>query len=122
MRCAYEVDTDQSNSAVTLVHTDADGERTVKYRIQLTTTRPNFGGLRWWFLCPLTRNGNQCGRRVAKLYYRNEPNCFACRRCHNLTYRSCQESRLNDLFGRLAQDSGIRRGEFIRRLHSELRL
>jgi hypothetical protein len=25
----------------------------VDYRVRLTSTRPNFGGLRWWFLCPL---------------------------------------------------------------------
>ena len=34
----------------------------VDYRVRLTSTRPNFGGLRWWFVCPLVR------RRVAKLY------------------------------------------------------
>ena len=25
----------------------------VKYKIRLVTTRPTYGGLRWWFLCPL---------------------------------------------------------------------
>src|SRR5205807_10480703 len=25
--------------------------------ILLVTTRPHFGGLRWWFLCPLVVNG-----------------------------------------------------------------
>src|SRR5690242_11870938 len=23
------------------------------YRVQLEATRPNYGGLRWWFLCPI---------------------------------------------------------------------
>jgi hypothetical protein len=30
--------------------------------IYLTTSRPYFGGLRWWFVCPRSR------RRVRKLY------------------------------------------------------
>jgi hypothetical protein len=32
------------------------------YRIQLETTQPHFGGLRWWFVCPLS------GRRAQVLY------------------------------------------------------
>lgn len=32
------------------------------YRVRLTGTPMRFGGVRWWFLCPLS------GRRVAKLY------------------------------------------------------
>src|SRR5262245_43370010 len=26
-------------------------EKAVDYSVQLVTTRPNFGGLRWWFIC-----------------------------------------------------------------------
>ena len=29
----------------------ARGE-SMDYRVRLVTTRPNYGGLRWWFLCP----------------------------------------------------------------------
>jgi hypothetical protein len=39
----------------------------VDYRVCLTTTRPRFGGLRWWFVCPLTKAGRPCTRRVGKL-------------------------------------------------------
>jgi hypothetical protein len=32
------------------------------YRVHLETTRPNYGGIRWWFICPLS------GRRARVLY------------------------------------------------------
>jgi hypothetical protein len=62
------------------------------YHVGLTATRPRFGGLRWWFLCPLTVNGRACGRRVGKLYLPPGASYFGCRHCHRLTYTSCQES------------------------------
>ncbi|MCA9947859.1 MAG: hypothetical protein KC449_30465, partial [Anaerolineales bacterium] len=52
----------------------------------------NFGGHRYWFICPLTANGRYCGRRVGKLYLAPGSRYFACRHCQNLTYRSSQES------------------------------
>lgn len=44
----------------------------------------HFGGNWPWLICM------DCKRRVAVLYLRGK--YFACRRCHNLTYRCCQES------------------------------
>jgi hypothetical protein len=61
------------------------------YRVRLTTTRPRFGGLRWWFVCPLIVQGQPCNRRVRKLYLPPAARYFGCRRCHELTYTSCQE-------------------------------
>src|SRR5262249_5593870 len=60
------------------------------YPVQLVTTPCRLGGVRWWFRCPLTKNGVACQRRVRKLYLCGR--YFGCRRCHNLTYRSTQES------------------------------
>ena len=50
--------------------TDRDtGEKTdYDYKVSLTTTPCHFGGVRYWFICPLTTNGVYCGRRVAKLH------------------------------------------------------
>jgi hypothetical protein len=62
--------------------------------ISLVTTRPHFGGLRWWFLCPLKVDGATCRNRVAKLHLRNGH--FGCRSCHDLTYLSCQQSHQLD--------------------------
>ncbi len=62
------------------------------YHVALTATRPRFGGLRWWFVCPLVVKGVACGRRVGKLYLPPSGRYFGCRTCHDLTYTSCQES------------------------------
>jgi hypothetical protein len=77
------------------------------YLVFLTTTRPRFGGLRWWFLCPLTVNGRPCNRRVGKLYLPPSGRYFGCRHCYDLTYTSCQESRKYDgLYRLLAREMG----------------
>jgi hypothetical protein len=62
------------------------------YRVYLTATRPRFGGLRWWFLCPISG----CGRRVRTLHIAPGGRYFACRQCNDLTYTSCQESHKGD--------------------------
>lgn len=51
------------------------------FSVKLTTTQPNYGGTRYWFVCP--RIG--CGRRVAKLYVTEDRIC-GCRRCLRLVY------------------------------------
>ena len=67
--------------------------------IRLTTTRPGFGGYRWWFVCPLIVNGVPCNRRVGKLYLRGR--YFGCRICHDLRYVSSQEAhQVERMFGR----------------------
>lgn len=71
------------------------------YTVELSTTRPRLGGLRWWFLCPLITRGQPCGRRVAKLHLPPRGRHFGCRGCHGLTYASCQESRKSDPLARL---------------------
>ena len=60
--------------------------------ILLQTTQPNFGGVCWWFTCPLELDEAPCGRRVRKLYLPLGNLYFGCRHCHDLTYQSCQES------------------------------
>ncbi len=53
------------------------------YRVKLETTRPNYGGLRWWFLCPIT------GRRVRVLYLPGSGgSVFASRQALGLAYHS----------------------------------
>lgn len=67
---------------------------TIRDPIRLQTTRPKFGGLRWWFTCPLVTAGRPCRRRVATLYLVGR--YFGCRACHGLTYRSCQEAHRDE--------------------------
>lgn len=56
------------------------------YRVSFTYTTPGAGGKRVWFLCP------RCRRRC-RILYGGHP--FACRQCHNLTYKTRQQSRLD---------------------------
>jgi hypothetical protein len=54
----YEVDTlDMARPSVrlsyTLTHAGTEEREALDYRVALTTTSPRFGGLRWWFVCPL---------------------------------------------------------------------
>jgi hypothetical protein len=64
--------------------------RNCDYWVPITSTHCNYGGVRFWFLCPGWKNGVRCGRRCRKLYLRGIT--FACRLCHGLTYESTQKS------------------------------
>lgn len=66
------------------------------YQIPLATTECNFGGIRYWFICPWYKNGRYCGRRVGKIY--KDGDYFACRHCYELSYRSRNENRRFALF------------------------
>lgn len=64
--------------------------------VRLATTTPNYGGLRYWFVCPCYRgggNGHFCNRKVQKLYLPSGACEFGCRRCHRLAYAAENESR-----------------------------
>jgi hypothetical protein len=108
----YRVQTlDMGRPAVWLSYSrgqKSDGQQeSADYPVDLTVTRPRFGGLRWWFICPLVVGGRPCGRRVGKLYL--PPSCryFGCRHCYELTYTSCRESHKYDtLYRFMARDMG----------------
>ena len=85
------------NYTITSHHT---GEKTdYDYKINLTTTPCYFGGVRYWFLCPFSRNGIPCGRRVGTLYLVPDRDYFGCRYCHDLSYESRNECRLGRFGG-----------------------
>jgi hypothetical protein len=54
------------------------------YKIRLTTTPCNYGGVRYWFICPLSKNGQYCGRRVGVIYSIGK--WFGCRHCGDICY------------------------------------
>ncbi len=58
----------------------------MNYVIKLTTTPCNYGGKRYWFICPLIKNGKRCGRRVGVLF--NIGKWFGCRHCGDIAYSS----------------------------------
>jgi hypothetical protein len=69
--------------------------------VDVVWTVPTYGGRRWWWICPLLVSGRPCGRRVGKLYLPPGGGSFGCRRCHELTYTSSQESHKHDGLAKL---------------------
>ena len=88
----YEADLCDKGSAWLRLHytvTKGDGSKVERhYRVPLETTRPHFGGVRWWFVCPLT------GCRAAKLYLPPGADRFAGRTAWRLAYRSQRNGAL----------------------------
>jgi hypothetical protein len=67
--------------------TDPAGTRTeYDYTIPLQETGQPGRKPVYWLTCP------SCGRRAGTLYMPPMAQRFACRKCHDLTYTSCQES------------------------------
>jgi hypothetical protein len=62
------------------------GKSDMNYRVELTTTPCNLGGKRYWFICPLSKNGRYCGRRVGVIYSIGK--WFGCRHCGEIAYQS----------------------------------
>jgi hypothetical protein len=106
-RIGYEVNTTDARPWVRLSYTFTESGTSLDYKVFLRVTRPHFGGLRWWFVCPLTVGGRTCARRVGKLYLPPGAHYYGCRRCYHLTYTSCQQSRKYDsLYRRMAASTG----------------
>ena len=82
----------------------------MSYPVRLDWTPCHLGGRRVWWRCPSVG----CGRRVAVLY---GGRVFACRHCHDLTYRCQRETdddraarRAGTLRRRLGWEPGILNG------------
>ncbi len=63
------------------------------YIIPVISTPCNYGGKRWWFICPLSVNGRACQRRCRIVYLPPGAAYLGCRECHQLTYESRQRHR-----------------------------
>jgi hypothetical protein len=89
----YEVNTaDMAFPWIRLYYTFTLTQEHMDYKICLQPAQPSFGGLRWWFICPLLQHRRPCNNRVAKLYLPPSGRYYGCRHCYDLTYESCQES------------------------------
>lgn len=103
----YYVKGSDEGPTVTLHYRWRDKED-VNIPIRLEATPTQFGGRRWWFICPLIVGGIACNRRAGKLYLPPGARYFGCRKCYDLTYRSCQEAHQAErLFGRLGFDAEV---------------
>ncbi len=91
------IEEDEKYIRINYTQTDrASGDKKdFDYKVPITTTPCNYGGVRYWFRCTLSRNGNHCGRRVGTLY--KDGDWFGCRHCWNLTYEARNKNRRNKL-------------------------
>jgi hypothetical protein len=83
----FVIDVDEDdlpNNHIVLIYTSYGED--IRERIDIDTTPCNFGGVRYWFVCP------SCNRRASKIHVAPGSRHFRCRNCADLTYRSCQES------------------------------
>ncbi len=119
-RIQFEVNTLNPESPwLRLFYTRTRDAEEIDYHLQLTTTRQNFGGVRWWFICPLVINNYSCMKRVGKIYLPPQRKYFGCRHCYDLTYTSCLESRKYDsLYARIAVDMPGMTKEDVKRILS----
>lgn len=78
--------------------TEQDGsKKDFDYKVRLETTPCNYGNQRYWFICPLVKDGQYCGRRVGVLYKGGD--YFGCRHCYNLFYSSQNKNRHGKYYG-----------------------
>lgn len=77
---------DSKNIRLEYVYTSqgTDGKESMDYKIELVTTPCNYGGKRYWFICPLNKNGKYCRRRVGVLFSIGK--WFGCRHCGEIAY------------------------------------
>ena len=89
-RVGLEVNmTGEPYARFTYAISDREGNSTpYDIEVSLVTTSYNFGGVRYWFACPM------CSRRVGGLYLAPGESYFMCRGCNNLTYRSRNRCRI----------------------------
>jgi hypothetical protein len=77
----------------TITENETGEKKDYNYIIPVVSTRCNYGGKRWWFICPLVVNGRVCQRRCRIVYLPPGTEYFGCRECHQLTYESRQRHR-----------------------------
>jgi hypothetical protein len=98
--CSVEVETllgaDTDKTPIAVLRTGVLSARGIEQKIKLTKTPCHYGGFRWWFECPVVKDGVYCGNRSSKLYLPVGQLYFGCRSCYDLTYESCQTSHKYD--------------------------
>ena len=79
----------------------------VRLPIGLSTSGQYFGGVRFWMLCPIVKDGKGCRKRVGKLHLPPGETEFGCRDCYDLTYQSSQDAHKLDLSKSLSNLMGL---------------
>jgi hypothetical protein len=73
-------------TSVTLSYPPSDGQ-IARERFIVEATKPQYGGLRYWFVCSC------CFHRTQKLFRPHDEESFACRKCYDLAYCSQREHK-----------------------------
>jgi hypothetical protein len=78
-------------NALKIYHSNKEGGEKNSFTqiINLTNTNLYWGGIRYWFICPM----ENCKRRVGCLFLPPEKLHFGCRHCWKLTYLSSQNKK-----------------------------
>jgi len=104
----YRVGPAGKSSMLDLSYMPNGSDEKINLSIPLVTSYPKFGGIRFWFTCPLNKGGRPCQRRVGKLYLPPGGKYFGCRHCHDLSYTSSQEAHIfDDLWAIIAERAGV---------------
>lgn len=84
------------------------GEPITQY-VRLVTSRPNYGGVRWWFVCPLLE-ARGVVRRVRALYLPPGAKRWGSRHAYGLTYQSQRDCGLERALVRSLARNGSEHG------------
>ena len=110
---AYRDQLRQSGKASSIEVNYSYRGKSYRYPIQLTKTSCNYGGYRYWWLCP------SCSKRISVLYCAG---LYVCRHCIGANYGSQLQQPIDRLFSRadtirqrLGWQSGIAYGNQGRR-------
>ena len=85
----------QERLELTFTNTRQGEREQMRQTVRLTHTLPNYGGKRWWMLCPVN------GQRVGKLYLPPGGDIFASRKAWRLGYQSQRDAPRDRVFERL---------------------
>jgi len=95
---SYRVETEENGPSglrfmYAITDQDTGEKKDYNYIIPVVATPCNYGGKRWWYVCPLVVDGHSCRRRCRIVYMPPGAEYFGCRECHRLTYESRQRHR-----------------------------
>lgn len=97
----FQIDTAPGAEYLRFVYTHTDPwsneNSDMDYTVQIEASPCRFGGVRYWFRCPLVRNGFACGKRIGTLYIVGK--YFGCRKCHRLIYANQARSKPGGTIG-----------------------
>jgi len=103
---SYIIGKTNNRPTLTLKYT-FEGEPVSEYIPIISEPQP-YGGVRYWMRC-LLMNGSVtvCGNRCSKLYLPPGQKYFGCRKCHDLSYNSCNTShRFDSYYKEFVQNHG----------------